>query len=259
MDFLIQALQYIFDPANYIPGSRSPLPIQDRIGEHLLYTLIAVLIAAAIALPLGLYIGHSGRGRQFVIAFTAAMRALPTLGLLYFFTMVLNGTVGFRQTAFIGSIVALIILAIPSTLAGAYSGVESVDRQTIDAARANGMTEWQILTRVEIPLALPLIIGGVRSSVLQVIATATIASFIGLGGLGRIITTGIALNDYQVMLAGALLVTALALVIDGLFALGQRLTRTRGLKDSSRETRRRLRDQSPGQVAPVGFPTNEGK
>ena len=259
MNFVFDALQYIFDPGNYIAGSRSPLPIQDRIGEHLFYTLLAVVVAAAIALPLGLFIGHTGRGRQFVIAFTAAMRALPTLGLLYFFTMVLQDAVGFTQTAFIGSIVALIILAIPSTLGGAYSGVESVDRQTVDAARANGMTEWQILTLVEIPLALPLIIGGVRSSVLQVIATATIASFIGLGGLGRIISTGIALNDYPIMLAGAFLVTALALIVDGVFALAQRLTRTRGLHDSSREMRRILRDLPQGQVASVGLPTNEGK
>jgi osmoprotectant transport system permease protein len=124
-------------------------------------------------------------------------------------------------------------------LAGAYSGLESVDRQTIDAARANGMTEWQILTQVEIPLALPLIVGGIRASVLQVVATVTIASYAGLGGLGRIITAGIGLNDYDLILGGAILVTVLALALDGLFALLQRATATKGLADS--DTGRRSR------------------
>ena len=111
-----------------------------------------------------------------------------------------------------GATIAFVILAIPSMLAGAYAGLEAVDRQVIDAARANGMTEWQILTKVEIPLALPLIIGGIRAATLQVIATVTIASYAGLGGLGQIISNGIGLNDYDRILGGALLVTALALV-----------------------------------------------
>ena len=123
------------------------------------------------------------------------------------------------------------ILAIPSMLAGAYAGLESVDRGTIDAARASGMTEWQILTQVEIPLSLPLIVGGLRAGTLQVIATVTIASYAGLGGLGRVITSGIGLNDYDLILGGALLVTALALVVDALFALAQRLTAVAALTE----------------------------
>lgn len=259
MNFVLDALSYIFDPANWTPGLRSPLPIGDRIVEHLLYTAIIIPIAALIALPLGFYIGHTGKGRQFVIGFTGAMRALPTLGLLYFLTMLVGYRLDLLQSAFVGSVIALIILAIPSILAGAYSGLEAVDRQTIDAARANGMTELQILFQVEIPLALPLIVGGIRAAVLQVIATATIASFLGLGGLGRIITSGIALNNFTVILAGAFLVTALALAIDGLFALIQRLTATRGLVSSSRDDRKILRSQSSGPAVAVGTPTNQGK
>ncbi|GAA1845372.1 ABC transporter permease [Microlunatus capsulatus] len=233
MSLLLSALRWLFDPANWVSGSQSPLPIQDRLLEHLAYTAIAVVIAALIALPLGFYIGHTGKGRQFVIGFTGAMRALPTLGLLFFLLMVFGYVMSYSTAPLVGATIAFVILAIPSMLAGAYSGLESVDRATIDAARANGMTEWQILTQVEIPLGLPLIVGGLRAAVLQVIATVTIASYAGLGGLGRIITSGIGLNDYDLILGGALLVTALALGVDGLFALAQRATATRGLTDST--------------------------
>lgn len=228
MDFLRNAIAWIFDPANWVPGSQSPLPIGDRLVEHLTYSAVSVVIAMLIALPLGFFIGHTGRGRQFVIGFTGAMRALPTLGLLFFLTMVLRSGLSTTPAVLVGSIIAFVLLAIPSLLAGAYAGLESVDRAAIDAARAIGMTELQILFRVEIPLGLPVIIGGIRSAVLQVIATVTIASYVGLGGLGRIISAGIGLNDYTVILGGALLVTALALTVDGLLALLQRVTRTRG-------------------------------
>ncbi|MGA8847934.1 MAG: ABC transporter permease [Nocardioides sp.] len=239
MELFLSALRWLTDPAHYVPGSLSPLPIQDRLLEHLRYTALSVVIAAAIALPLGFYIGHTGRGRQFVIGFTGAMRALPTLGLLYFLLMVVGYWLSFDTAPFVGATISFVVLAIPSMLAGAYAGLESVDRQTIDAARANGMSEWQILLRVEIPLSLPLIVGGLRAATLQVIATVTIASYAGLGGLGRIITSGIALNDYDRILGGALLVTALALVVDGIFAVAQRLTARPGVTEQRPATRRR--------------------
>ncbi len=233
MNFLLDALRWIFDPAHWEAGSQSPLPLQDRLVEHLLYTGVSLLIAAAIALPLGFYIGHTGRGRQFVIAFTGSMRALPTLGLLFFLLMVFGEFMSYDTAPIVGATIAFVILAIPSMLAGAYSGLESVDRETVDASRATGMTEWQILTQVEIPLGLPLIVGGVRAATLQVIATVTIASYAGLGGLGRVIASGIGLNDYDLILGGALLVTALALVVDAVFALVQR-TATNGVPTENR-------------------------
>ncbi len=239
MEFFLSALRWIFDPTHWEPGGISPLPIQDRIIEHLQYTAISVVIAAAIALPLGFYIGHTGRGRQFVITFSGAMRALPTLGLLFFLLLVLGNWLTFDTAPLVASTIAFVVLAIPSMLAGAYAGLESVDRQTIDAARANGMTELQILTKVEIPLALPLIVGGLRAATLQVIATATIASYIGLGGLGRIIASGISLNDYDRILGGALLVTALALLVDTVFAVVQRLTARPGVTQQRPAARRR--------------------
>ena len=249
MNFFLDAVAWILDPANWVPGSQSPLPIGDRLVEHLVYSGVSLAIAMVIALPLGFYIGHTGRGRQFVIGFTGAMRALPTLGLLFFLTMVLRAGLTTTPAVLIGSIIAFVLLAIPSLLAGAYAGLESVGRESIDAARAIGMTELQILFKVEIPLGLPVIIGGIRSATLQVIATVTIASYVGLGGLGRIISSGIGLNDYTVILGGALLVTVLALAIDGVFALLQRFTRTPGR--TSRPLRRSKTTRSDAASAPI--------
>jgi len=163
--------------------------------------------------------------------------------------MVLRSSLSTTPAVLVGSVVAFVLLAIPSLLAGAYAGLESVSRESIDAARAIGMTEMQILRKVEIPLGLPVIIGGIRSATLQVIATVTIASYVGLGGLGRIISSGIGLNDYTVILGGALLVTVLALSVDGVFALLQRLTRTRG--QTSRPLRSVQRNRSDAAVAPI--------
>ena len=190
--------------------------VPNRFLEHVGYTALTIVIAVALAVPLGLWIGHTGRFRGLAIACTGALRALPTLGLL---TLV----VIWRGIGLTPPITALVVLAIPPLLAGAYAGVESVDRRTVDAARGMGMTEWQVLTRVEVPLGLPLMLGGMRSAALQVVATATIAAYVGLGGLGRYIIDGLAVRDYPQTLAGSLLVVALALALDGAFAMLQRL------------------------------------
>ena len=190
--------------------------IPDRLVEHLGYTAETIAIAAVIAIPLGLWIGHTGRFRSAAVAITGAVRALPTLGLLT--SIVLLMGIGLTPT-----LIALVVLAVPPLLAGAYAGVESVDRQTIDAARSMGMTELQILRKVEIPLALPIIVGGLRSAVLQVVATATVAAYVGLGGLGRYLIDGQAVSDYDQMAGGAVLVVILAIVLDGVFAALQAL------------------------------------
>ena len=190
--------------------------IPNRLVEHLGYTAETIAIAGVIAIPIGLWIGHTGRFRGAAVALTGALRALPTLGLLTALALI----VGIGLTA---PLIALVLLAVPPLLAGAYAGVESVDRQTIDAARAMGMTELQILRKVEVPLALPIIVGGVRSGVLQVVATATVAAYVGLGGLGRYLIAGQAVGDYGQMAGGSVLVVLVALVLDGIFATLQRL------------------------------------
>ena len=206
-----QSWDWLTDSAHWSGTDGFPHRLTEQVG----YTALTVGIAAAIALPIGLWIGHTGRLRGLAVVVTGSLRALPTLGVLTF--MVLWRGIGLTP-----AVVALVVLAIPPLLAGAYAGLESVDRQTIDAARATGMTEWQVLGQVEIPLALPLILGGLRSAVLQVVATATIAAYIGLGGLGRFLFDGIAVRDYPQMVAGSVVIVALALILDAVFAASQR-------------------------------------
>jgi osmoprotectant transport system permease protein len=212
MSVASETVDWLTDHAHWVGDDGIP----HRLVQHVGYSALTVAVAAAVALPIGLWIGHTGRLRGAAVAVTGALRALPTLGVLTYFVL-LSG-IGLKAP-----ILALTLLAIPPLLAGAYSGLESVDRATIDAARAIGMTEWQVLRKVEVPLALPLIVGGMRSATLQVVATATVAAYVGLGGLGRYLIDGLALGDYPKMVAGSVLVIAVALVLDGVFVLLQRL------------------------------------
>jgi osmoprotectant transport system permease protein len=220
MNLFLEALAWMFSPERLVGESSIP----NRLAEHLVYTLVSVLIAAVIAIPAGLLIGHTGRGRQLAIGLSGAARALPSLGLITILALLL-GSIEFTPV-----LIVLVVLAVPSILAGAYAGVEAIDRHTIDAARAMGMTEWQVLIRVELPLGLPLLVGGLRNATLQVVATATLAAYIGLGGLGRYIFSGLSTRSFEVMLGGAILVAVLALLLEGMFALLQRMTRAPALR-----------------------------
>lgn len=210
MSVVSDTADWLLDGENWSGAGGVPT----RVAEHLGYTGLTLLVTAAVAVPLGLYIGHTKRFRTTAISVTGALRALPTLGILTWFTLL----VGIGLTA---PILALVLLAVPPLLAGVYSGIESVNPQTVDAARAQGMTEWQILWRVEVPIGLPLIIGGLRSTTLQVVATATVAAYVTLGGLGRYIFDGQAVRDYPQMAAGSVIVVGLALLLDALFAAAQ--------------------------------------
>ena len=246
MNLLIEAVQWLFSPER-LEGSNT-IPV--RIEEHLFYTFFAVIVAALIAVPLGFYIGHTGKGRDFAVGLSGAARALPSFGLILLLVLLIGVTQVQLQLA---TITAFVLLAIPSILAGAYAGIEAVDRRVIDAARAVGMTEWQILWKVEVPLGLPLLIGGLRAATLQVVATATLAAYVGLGGLGIYIFRGLPLQRYEEMLGSALLIAALALVLDGIFALIQQFAVPRGVsagraKDvRTSSTRRRAVAAKPAQ------------
>jgi osmoprotectant transport system permease protein len=220
MNLLLEALAWIFSPDRL--SDNVPLPV--LIGQHLFYTFVSVLIASAIAIPLGYYIGHTGRGRGFAIGLSGAARAVPSFGLILLLVLV----IGVAQKP-LAAFIAFVVLAIPSILAGAYSGLEAIDRRVIDAARAVGMTPWQVLIKVEMPLGLPLLIGGLRSASIQVVATVTLAGYIGLGGLGLPIFKALNLRQYDVMLGAALIIVVLALVLDGLFALLQHIVVPRGV------------------------------
>lgn len=214
MEYLSQAWSWIW--AN-LPGKDG---VVVRLQEHLSYSVVAVLIAAVLAVPLGWLVGHAGRGRGLVVVSSGAARALPTLGVLTLAGLVLG--IGLAAP-----LVALVVLAFPSILAGAYAGVEAIPAATVDAARAMGNSELQVLTRVEIPLGLPLLLGGLRSATLQVVATATLAAYTGAGGLGRYLFLGLKTQDYAQMLGSAILVVALAIVLDLVFEGAESVARRR--------------------------------
>ncbi|MGO4593925.1 ABC transporter permease [Leifsonia sp. 2TAF2] len=231
MTDIVAAFGWIFDPVNWSGPNGIPM----RLGEHIVYSLLTLLLAAIIALPIGFAIGHSGRFRGLAVGVSGALRALPTLGLVIYLALITT------NLTIVPPLIALTILAIPPILAGAYSGLESVDRAPIDAARAIGMTGWQVFAKVELPLALPLVIGGIRSGALQVIATWTVAAILPVGGLGRFLFDGIAVQNYPEMLGGSIIVVALALVSDGIFAIVQRLVVPRGVAAG------RVRDSAEGE------------
>lgn len=208
MNFLYRALSYLFTADNWT----GPVGLATRTGEHLQYTALAVAASALIAIPIGLLIGHTGRGTLAVVGAVNGLRALPTLGVLLLGVLLFGLGIG-------PPIAALMLLGIPALLAGTYAGIANVDPLVVDSARAMGMTESQVLLRVELPNALPLLLGGLRSATLQVVATATVAAYASLGGLGRYLIDGIRERQFHIALVGALMVAGLALILDGLLAL----------------------------------------
>ena len=212
--------QYLTDSFNW----SGPEGITARIFQHIWYTVAALGLATAIALPVGLWIGHTRRGAFVAINTGNAARALPSLGLLMLAVLITD------QIGFLPVLIALVALGIPPILTSTYAGLSGVDPATIDAARGMGMTGREILTKVEIPIALPLIISGLRGATLQIVSTATIAALVSLGGLGRYVVDGLKLRDFPQMFTGALLVALLAIALDLLFALVGRLTVSKGLR-----------------------------
>jgi len=208
MNFLNQALSYIFTADNWAGNAG----LGARILEHLQYTAVAVAVSALIAIPIGMIIGHTGRGAFLVVTAVNALRALPTLGVLLLGVLLWG-------LGLLPPTVALTLLGIPPLLAGTYAGIANVDPKVVDAATSMGMTNWRVLTRVEVPIALPLILGGLRTATLQVVATATVAAYASLGGLGRYLIDGIKVREFHIALVGALMVTVLALLLDGVLAL----------------------------------------
>ncbi|GAA1875463.1 ABC transporter permease subunit [Pseudonocardia ailaonensis] len=216
---------YLFDPAHW----SGPTGIPVRIGEHLFYSVLALALGAIVAIPLGALIGHTHKGEFVVVGLANGMRALPELGLLTLLVLLMG--IGLLPVT-----IALAVLAVPPLLAGTYAGVRNVDAGTVDAARGVGMREWQVLTKVEMPNALPLVLGGLRAASLQVIATAAVAAFVSFGGLGRFLIDGLKSLDYSQMAAGAILVALLALAVEGLLALVQRAVVSPGLRGGARRS-----------------------
>ncbi|MWV60095.1 ABC transporter permease [Rathayibacter sp. VKM Ac-2754] len=238
-------IPWLFDPANWQIGPSGAFPA--LIAVHLGYTFSAVAIAALIALPVGLWIGHTGRFSFIVIAIGNAGRSLPTFGLISLLVV----TIGLGITPMM---VALVVLAIPPILTSTFAGLRAVNRHTVDAAHGMGMRDLQMLWRVEIPNSLPLIFAGIRSATLQVIATATVAAYVGLGGLGQPLITGLSLNQYDRVIAGGVLVALLAILIDLALAGLERLVVSPGITNSLLRPTRRRTPRAPARAtsSPLG-------
>ncbi|KFG73104.1 ABC transporter permease [Streptomyces mutabilis] len=197
--------------------------IPQRLLEHVQYTLMALGIAAAIGLPVGLLTGHTGRGGNAVAFVATAARALPSFGLLVLIAVVVG--IGLLPV-----MIPLVVLAVPPILVTTYEAVRSVDPAPVDAARGMGMHEPGILLRVELPVALPLVLSGLRSAAIQVVSTATIAAYVSLGGIGRYIIDGLYQRDYEKVVGGATLVALLALVTLAVFWAVERLAVSPGVR-----------------------------
>lgn len=197
--------------------------IPSRFAEHVQYTLLALAVAAAIGLPVGLLTGHTGRGGNAIAVVANAARALPSFGLLVLSVLL----IGF---GLLPVMIPLVVLAVPPILVTTYEAVRTVDPAPVDAARGMGMPESGILFRVEVPVALPLILSGLRSAAVQIVSTATIAAYVSLGGLGRYVIDGLFQRNYEKVVGGATLVAVLALVTLALFRAVERFAVSPGVR-----------------------------
>ena len=200
------AVVYLNDPFNWT-SSRGILFLA---GQHLQIAGLAMLIALVVALPPAVWLGHTRRGGRFLLGLSNVSRAVPTLAILTIFAVT---PIGFTIWA---PVIALAVFAVPPVLANTYVGFREVDQDVVQAARAMGMSAGQVVGRAELPLALPLVMTGIRTAAVKVVTTATLDSLLGNGTLGTIIRSGFGRQDYGIVVAGALLVAALALLTDAL-------------------------------------------
>lgn len=214
MGWLVDALRWLADGAHWRGAGGVPA----RLVEHVGLSAAAVGIGLLVAVPLGLWLGHVRRGGAFAVATGNLARAVPTFAVLVLLALA-PAPFGLSTAS---TLTALVLFAVPPMLTNTYVGVVEVDPAVVDAARGTGLSGWQVLRRVELPLAVPLLMNGVRLAAVQVVATATIAALVAGGGLGRIIVEGFGRQDQAQLVAGALLVLALALAVEGAMELVQR-------------------------------------
>ena len=229
MDLLARTFAWLSDPVHWA----GPNGIPARLAEHVGLSAVSLLIAMAIALPVGLWIGHTQRFVWLAVNSANLWRALPSLALIAIvlpITAALDPQAGFKVYP---TVVAMVVLAVPPILVNAQAGVTGVERDMVEAGRGQGMSEWQTLTRIELPLAVPVIVAGIRSAAIQIVATATLGAILGFGGLGRYLVEGFAtfsLGGDAEVVAGAILVAALVIAVEAAFAAAQYLVTPRGLR-----------------------------
>lgn len=240
MTFLEAVARWFASPAHW----QGDGGILHRLGEHVEMSLAATAAAALIALPVGLTLGHFGRGGPVAINVSNVGRALPSFAILVLAVQIVG--IG-AAPAFL----ALVALAVPPMVTNAFVGMRDVDQQLRDAARGLGMGDLRILARVELPNAVPVVMAGVRTAGVQVVATATLAALVGWGGLGRYIVDGLSQRDFVQVFAGALLVAALSAVTELALALLQRLLTPTGLRSAGRRERGRAVRSGAPQAEPA--------
>jgi osmoprotectant transport system permease protein len=241
MHTFVQVFDWLIDPVHWSGSDGIPV----RVGQHLEISMVAVGMASALAIPAGLFVGHIRRGEFVAVSVANLGRAVPS------FAILVLAYLGFLQVApslafgFGPTVVALFLLSIPPLLTNTYVGVQQVEVDTVEAARGMGMSERQVLLRLELPLSAPLIMAGLRTAAVTVVATATLAALIGGGGLGRYIIDGFHTNDTVKVVSGAVLVALLSMATEISFALVERAVRPR--------TSSRKKARFPGVgPAPVG-------
>lgn len=230
MEFVDAVIGWFTDPVNWSGNDGIPV----RLAEHLFLSVVPLVVALLIGLPLAAWVGHTGRFAGLAVNVSNVGRAIPSLAIMALAAMLLNRwlvDIGLRREAGeISTMVAMAALAIPPIVTNTYVGISEVERELIEAARGMGMTALQVLRRVEIPLALPVILAGVRTAAVQVVATATLGAVFGTGGLGRYIIDGIAQRKEEEVFAGALIVAALSIATELTFAVIQRRAVSAGLR-----------------------------
>lgn len=251
MDFVGAVVGWFTDPVNWSGDDGIPI----RLAEHLVLSAVPLLAALAIGLPLAAWVGHTGRFAGLAVNLSNVGRATPSLAIMALAAMLLNRwlvDLGLRREAGeIATMVAMAALAIPPIVTNTYVGISEVERELVEAARGMGMTASGLLRRVEIPLALPVILAGVRTAAVQVVATATLGAVFGTGGLGRYIIDGIAQRKEEEVFAGALIVAALSIATELAFAVIQRRAISPGLEGGPTVAYREV-DEVP-RPADAGF------
>ncbi len=239
-------LAWLSDPEHWA----GPDGIPTRILEHISISASSVLVACLIALPIGLWIGHTGRMAFLAINLANIGRAVPSYAVMAIILPISLSVSPEYGLALIPTFLAMVLLAIPPILVNAYAALREVDRDLIESARGMGMRELQVLRRVELPIGLPILVGGIRTAAVQVVATATLGAVFGYGGLGRYLIDGIARRQFDRLTAGVLLVAGLALLTEVGIAFIQRRLTSPGLR-TGRARRRSLRQMAETPLAPV--------
>lgn len=231
MNIVTETVGWLTDPAHWVGSNAIPL----RLLEHLALSGTSLILAIGIALPVGLWIGHTGRAATLVINLANLGRALPSLaviGIVLPLTAAIDPQLGFKV---VPTLIAMVVLGIPPILVNTHAGIAGVDRELVEGARGMGLREGQILTGVELPVAVPVIAGGIRSAAVQIVATTTLGAIFGFGGLGRYLVDGIAQNDDGQIFGGVVLVAGLSLLTEAIFAAMQRRVTSPGLRLASLE------------------------